>query len=520
MKFTLKSLLYPLSLLIPLVFILQGCSKFDEFGNASLEFDAEYAVPLFTADISIDDILGEVDSLTSFELDEDGLVHLIYRGDFTQRSSTDIFASIPLIPVTVSDTFYSFPYDPPNDIVLNHVIMKEGTIAYTCQSTLMEDVMVEIELPEVTDPITGETYKENTVLTYTGGANTTATGVMDLTGWKLTPDNGNINIRYTAIDQSGNRIYLNNVFMLFQNFKASYLEGYLGQEIYDLPRDTIFVNFFDRWIGGGIVFENPVIHMDVENSFGLPVRSLANILDVWTLDGSILPIQGDPIADGLDFAYPSLEEVGESKFSNFVLDKNNSNIIDVFSQKPIALDYDFDALGNPDGDQNIIGFATDSSFFSVHVFIDLPVHGTANMFTVLTDIEIDADLEEDYEHADYAILKFLSDNKIPMDLGLQLYFKDIDGFLIDSLFDVPLSQILPEKKFIDAAGIDANGYSVSPTTNNLEIEVPREKFNAFKQTKILGLVTVFDNETDEVIRLTNTDKVSIKVGIKAGISPE
>ncbi len=499
---------------------LSSCSRMDDFSNASLEFDGEYAVPLFTADITIDDILGELDSLTSIELDTDGLVHLIYRGQFTQKSSTDVFASVPIFPISVTDTFYAFPYQAPGGIILDHVIMKTGSITYSMQSSFTEDLTLEIELPQVTDPITGETLKSTNVITYTGSTPVSVTGVMDLTGWKLQPDNNNINIRYTALKANGDRVILDNVFMLFQNFEASYIQGYLGQEIYDLDRDTIYVDFFDRWIGGGITFADPVIHMDVENSFGLPVRSIANLLEVWTLEGDRLTVTGDPITDGLDFAYPSLQEVGESKFSNFVLDKTNSNIIDVFSQKPIALDYDFDALGNPDGDQSIIGFATDSSFFSVQVFIDLPVHGTANLFTVITDIELGADLEEDYEFADYAILKFNSENTIPMDIGLQLYFKDIDGNVLDSLYDLPLSQILPEKRFIKGASIDADGYSNSTENNSIEVEVPREKFEAFKQSETLGLITVFDNNPEDVVRLTNTVGTRIEVGIKVGISQE
>ena len=131
--------------------------------------------------------------------------------------------------------------------------------------------------------------------------------------------------------------------MLFQNFKASYLEGYLGQEPYDLPRDTIIIDFFDRWIDGTVTFANPSINVEVENSFGLPVRSVFNVMEIWNQDGSVLPVQSDILNTGVDFNYPALDEVGESKFTSFSLNKDNSNIVDIFSNRPIAVDYDLDA---------------------------------------------------------------------------------------------------------------------------------------------------------------------------------
>ncbi len=501
--------------------LFSSCQKWEDYANATVDFDGEYAIPIFTANVEVNDILGELDSLTSIELGEDGLVHLIYRGDFTQRSSADIFASLPFLPVPLSDTLIELPYEPPGQMVLDYVIFKSGTIAIDGESNHTENISLTVEMPEITHPSNGQTFKYTTTINYDGSPPTPVQGIKFLDGWKLTPrPDGKIFIRYEAYKPDGTRVFLDDMTLSIVLPKASYLQGYLGQELYDLPRDTIFVDFFDRWIGGGITFADPVINMEVENSFGLPVRSVAHVLDLWTLDGNVLQITGDPIDDGLDFAYPSLNEVGESKFSHFVLDKDNSNIIDVFGQKPIALDYDFDALGNPDGDANIIGFATDSSFFTVHVFIDLPVYGTANMFTVLTDVEVQTDFEEDFEFADYAILKLHSENQIPMDVGLQIYFKTEEGVVLDSLFDVPLNRIIDEKSFIKAASVDAGGYSNSTTNNSIEIEVPREKFDAFKQSKIIGLVTVFDNEPSAVVKLTGQDAVNIKLGAKVGISNE
>lgn len=508
------------SFLFLLVFsFLFGCQKFDDLGNASLEFDGDYATALFTANVEIGDIVGELDSSTTVELDQEGLLHLIYEGEFTQGSSSDVFASIPLFPVLVLDTLYSFPYAAPNGMILEFVRLKSATITFGCESYFTEEIDLEIEFPELKHPDTGETYKHVTTIAPSDGITASlGAGSFDLTGWEMTPNNDQLFIRYTALLPDGTRVELDNFIMLFQNFKASYFQGYLGQEPYTLPRDTIEIDFFDRWIDGTVEFAEPSINIEVENSFGLPVRSIFNVMNIWNLDGSIVPVESTVLTTGIDFNYPALDEVGESKFTYFSLNKDNSNIEDVFSNRPIAVDYDLDALGNPDADQSITGFATDSSFFSVFVFVDLPMIATTNNFTIRTDIEIEDELGEDYEFADYITLKILSENNIPVDLGLQMYFEDENGGILDSLFDAPLNSILPEQAVIKAAGVDANGYSISTTYNEIEIDIPREKFDAFSQMKNLGLVTILDNAPDEVVRFYDENDVLLKVGVRAGIS--
>ncbi len=514
----MKKYLIRFSLLTAVVLGLWGCSRLDDFTNASLEFDGEYASAILNSHIEIGDIVGELDSSTTIELDDDGLIHLIYRGDFTQRSSDDVFASIPQIPLPVLDTFYPFPYTAPNGMILDYVLLKTANILVNAQTTMTEDIDLMIELPEVLHPETGETYKYFTTMEYEGEATTSALFGMNIAGWELHPDAGAINIRYVATDQSGNRIFLDNLYFLFQNFTASYLQGYFGQEVYDLPHDTIIIDFFDRWISGGVEFADPIINLTVENAFGFPVRTESNFMNIWTVDGDILPLQSDFLDNGIDFNYPSLTEVGESKFTYFNFNKDNSNIEDLFSVKPIAVDYDIDALANPDGDPSLIGWATDSSFFTIEVFVDLPVYGNTNFFTVRQDAELD--FNEDLEFADYAVLKIVTENNIPMDIGMQLYFEAADSTVLDSLFDTPIANILPEHTIVRAAGTDSDGVSNSTSFNEIEIEIPRDKFEAFKNSANLAFFLVMNNEGGEFVKLFDKDDLQMNVGMRLGISQE
>jgi len=501
------------------IFMLWGCKGIDDFSNASLEFDGDYATALFNANIGIDDVVGELDSATTVELDADGLLHLIYRGNFTQRNSNDVFANIPLIPVVISDTVTPFPYNGGTDMQLTLVILKTPTIGFTCQSPFTEDINLEISFPDVIDPLTGEVFVYSTVIPYDGAAPSPGAGIIDMSGLHIIPVNGSGDgtIVYNATLPDGTRVELDDFLMLYQNFQASYLEGYLGNEPYDLPRDTIEIDFFENWIAGGVVFEEPKIEIEIENSFGFPVRSIFNTMEVWNKDGSTISLESNVLTDGIDFNYPTLTEVGESKFTYFTMDNSNSNIQDLFGNRPIALDYDLDALANPDADQSIVGFATDSSFFTVFVFVDMPVIANTDMFTIRTDVETE-ELGEDYEFADYVTLKIVSDNNIPVDLALQMYFEDANGVVLDSLFDLPLNQLLPDQAIIKAAGVDADGNSNSTTHHEIEIDLPREKFEAFSNMANLGLITIMDNAPGQFVRFNEQDDLNLKVGVRAGIS--
>ncbi len=509
-------------IIITTLISIQSCSKWDDIGNASIGIDGEYAFPLMHAHIFIEDIVGELDSSTSITVDDDGLIHLIYNGRYTQKNTNDIFASVPQFPLPIVDTFFTFPYIAPNAMILEEIVLKSANINYFASSSFEEDINLIVEFPEITHPVTGETYKHITDIIYTGTVPIQVGGNADLGDYIIRPDQGEIHVRYIATKASGERVYLDNFYMLFSNFKASYIQGYLGNEVFDLDPDTIEINFFEQWLSGGVVFADPIMEVTVENSFGIPVRSVNNFLNVTLLDGTALPLQNDELDQGIDFNYPTLNEIGEYKVTTFTVHKDNSNIEDLFAVKPVAVNYDFDAWGNPDSDQSIIGFATDSSFFTVQVFVDIPVHLNANEFSVISDIELMTDEEDNgIGFADYAIFKISSENNIPADVGIQLYFKDSTGVVIDSLYDLSFEEIITDHAIIESAGVNADGYSVSTTFNEIEVEIPEHKLDAFKQTDVLGLVTIIDNDGDgQFVRFVDTDDLKIKIGVRAGIKTQ
>ena len=168
---------------------------------------------------------------------------------------------------------------------------------------------------------------------------------------------------YEAYRPNGERIKLNYAAMIFDLLKFTYLDGYFGNHTFDIKGDIIDINLFEKWVSGGIEIENPIISLNVDNAFGFPVRSKVNELTLKTIDGTLYQLQSEYINKGIDFAFPTINQVGETKNTLFNFNSSNSNIEQLFKDKIVQVIYDFDALANPDGDIGVKNFYTNQAFF-------------------------------------------------------------------------------------------------------------------------------------------------------------
>ena len=123
----------------------------------------------------------------------------------------------------------------------------------------------------------------------------------------------------------------------------------------------------------------------------------------------------------MEFDFPDFTEIGQTKETNFIFDKTNSNIGEIFNEKAVAVNYDVDALINFDLDEPFIGYSTDSSFYKVELAVDVPLFLRFNDL-VLTDT-LDIDLS-DLEDINTAELKFITQNAFPFNVDLQTVFID------------------------------------------------------------------------------------------------
>ncbi len=504
----MKKIYILLIITIGLAISCRNLELLDDLDSASVEYDAEFAIPVLSTEASIQDLLNNFDA-ASIEVDADGLVHVVYRGDYSQASSADLFAQFANFPLVLFDTIIAFPYNPQPSLELEYIILKSGKVVYGFESGFQEDIDVTWRIIGASK--NGQPLEVDFTIEYPG--NNVYIDSIDLTGYRLEPINDSLFIEYEAYNESGERVIIGSPFpgMTFNNFEYSYVQGKLGTYNNPIIRDTIEIDFFDDWQQGEVWFEDPVITVEVSNSVGVPAKAIFDVLDVFGLDGSVLPITGDVITNGVPFEYPSFMEVGETKTSVYVIDKTNSNVREVLNAQPVALDYDIDVLSNPDSLDNLTGFLTDSSAFSVAVEVDLPVHGWAKGFSGSQEFDFSFD---EYENIESLQFKILTENGIPLQVGMQFYFLNRNAIL-DSL-------MVSDKILLEAAPVDGDGVATQKAEKVNFVTLSKERYEKVKSTDKIRMVAFFDtfNEGNTNIKVFDKDEVSVKVGLKVGIKEE
>ncbi|HMG15620.1 MAG TPA: hypothetical protein VK590_09245, partial [Saprospiraceae bacterium] len=445
---------------------------------------------------------------SSLIIDNDGNMTFHYSGDIVSRNSKEIYSTIPPILAFITDTVFGFPIKLSNNIKLKKASLTDGVLGFSLQSKHTQDVKVTITIPELTK--NGQPWTVTQNLYYTGSVPVSALILpQSIAGWKLDLPGDSLHVHYKAIKADGTPDTLSQVILAGQNLKFSYVEGYFGYEVFPVKRDTIYLDIYKNLLGGELNFEDPRVRITLYNSFGFPLRCKTNIAKFRGSNGQLYDLQSPFVTNGFDFKYPPLDQVGKTVLTKFDFDKTNSNMNDIINSSPIYMDYQIDAVANPDSDPNNIGFMTDSSTFLVNVSVDLPLKGRAK------DFRIDGDYEANFGKLDgftAAEFKLITENEMPVDMKLQMYFIDGAGVVLDSLFG-------KEQLLVEAAPVDANGEVNGINKKENYINCTGSQLDAIRHSKKVSLKAFLSTNLNGTIpvNIKSTQGLNIKMGVKAKI---
>jgi hypothetical protein len=338
-----------------------------------------------------------------------------------------------------------------------------------------------------------------------------STEFQDMAGYILVPTGGVLYANYIATNENGDTIPMKTVALVNLDVDFSYIEGYLGNFKHKGKRDTVYIEFFKNWRQGDVFFEKPEITITIDNSFGVPTRSVIDLFDILTADDLRIPLESTFITEtGIDFAYPSLQNVGKVESMVFPFDANNSNIEVVLGSRPIGLDYKVDALMNPDTVSELRGFITDSSFYKIQVEVDLPLHGRASDFGVTDTFTVDF---SGYNKVKEVEFKLVADNGTPLDINAQVFFLDENNVLLDSLFDGGSQRV------VRSAPVNSNGEVTAFTNHVTFANFPGARFDEVRSAKKLALTATFSttNEGQQSIKAYKEQAVAIRMGMRLKI---
>jgi hypothetical protein len=485
-------------ILVVFIALLNGGCSLNKLEEVSVGASTEWALPLIDSRKSFGDLIKDFDKQSQVEIKSDGSIIMHYKGSFVARSSNDIFAKLRNALFPILDTVMKVPLTSTAGVYIDYAEVKNGKLLWLFD--IKEPLEVTLIIPQLElngAPLIRKfkadigVYKDS----------------LDLKGWRLvTKNDSNIVIMHDARRANGDRVNLKNLGAIsLQNFEFNFVKGLLGSDAFDAPADTIPIDFFKRWQGGKVDFIDPKMTVELYNSFGVPVRAISRVTEVVTTNGNRIPLQS-PLTNGIDINYPTLLEIGQTKKTTIVFDKNNSNFAEIISSNPSRVEYDIDGLTNPDLKGQKAGFLTDSSRFNFQVYVDIPLTVKAKNFLFSDTVDVNL---SGYQSVQEAELKILTDNKMPVDINLQGYFVGDNYGIMDSFF-------IKNNLLLRGAPVDVSGLPRGAQTAENFITLDEAKFNRVRLAKkiVLKYSISTTNSGSDVVRLAATQDVQVRMGMK------
>lgn len=516
----------PLPLLLVLVglgLLLQACNKSDLKSPEWADHTAEYALPLFSTSLSMNDLAQNVLDNNSpndtLIINPDKTITLIYSGDVTETKATVISEDFlsGTLPFVVLDSVYPLTINTGNNLFIRQADLTEGTVSMGFTNSFSETVTGELVIPTLTKNGQPFTQPFNVA-----AGQTTLSVPVNLNGWHLETADNVFEIRYYMYLPDGTRVRVSGMLVLFQGLKFSYLEGYWGKQEYALSTDTIDIDINQTNLQGNVKVKNPRVTITVFNSYGFPTRGLIKYLRFRGQNGELIELQSELIQagteTGIDFAYPQLAlgQVGQTKATTFSFDNTNSNIEEIFNAQPTQLIYEVTGLANAEDDNTITGFITDSSTVRLNVKVELLLEGQLKDFAADQTLDLNfGDLGGDvvdsteFEGAEF---KIVTENRIPLTAAVQVYFRDGNDATIDSLF------VGSRRDVLVGAPVDATtGLPQGQTRTETFVVVSPERFNrirreakkAFLETRF---TTSFSGEVP--VKFLIDQSAAVRMGVK------
>lgn len=493
-------------ILVGFIFSIVSCYDLEnetQFGIGSQEYNL--AVPLIDSKITLGKLASDLKGNTSIKIDATGKATVFYNGEVIRRTTAAIFPPFPgLLPIPILDSVWVEEIFDRERYSIKKAVFDGTNIWFTFQNSLPEDINIKLTIPELSK--NGQVFTQDFVLKYNNTSpSILVTEKFSVDEWSLTSVNNSITFQYQARTKSGTPIKLDQAQMNFDLIKFSYLEGYLGYHIFPIEGSSVDVGLFNNWLSGSFSFEDPKITISVQNAFGLPVRSRVNKMALTSITGTNVNLESAFINTGIDFAYPSFSEIGTVKTTDFIFDKTNSNLKEIFNEKTKTIAYDIVALINPDRDTTINGYISDGGFFVINVAVEVPLNGSVNN-VVLTDT-LDIDLA-DYDEIISAQFKSITSNDFPAEVKVQAYFLDENGQRLDQLFNndgiiLPPASPLPDDTTLP--GIDKIDF----------MEFDDARFANIKRAKklaIVGAINTIDSENKKSWWIYDNYGIGIKLG--------
>lgn len=465
-----------------------------------------YALPILNDTLRITDLFNS-DGYTNYSLDQNGRITVRYSGDVLTEDADQVAPPVfGFGDILIADTVFQLDYGMGSFNTIDSAVIERDYIQFRYESTFQEPITVTTWIEEMS--LNGNRLQETVVIPASDGTKIEIKGEkLSMIGHTLQGNDNKLTFKYDARKANGERVKLTKVYANFNILEFSYLQGYFPKTVKPVEGQFVPVGLYDNWLSGTMIFEDPKISIGVKNSFGFPVGTKFNEMILVTLEDEEFALESDQLEEGIEFDYPSLDEVGEEKFTSFYFDKDNSNLPLLFENRIKRLDYNIDAIANPQDIQNFIGFLTKDSYYSVDLTVEIPMHLTIDNL-VLTDT-LDFRIDQENELLDSLEIKLILENTYPVDVDLEAYLLDAQNQVIDTLFPGGKLHLL-------AADVTSDGDILDFDKNISFYNYSNEKIDQILKTKKIIIRSRISSveKYNEPIWLYNDYGITIKSGIR------
>ena len=473
------------------------------------EYEPEFAIPLIEdAIVTVPAVWQSNDPNQSLVISPEGQLIFQYESPESIIQAQEVLGGTLTFllseTVPINDNKVSLlPDDLGIDLSIEESTLagREFNLTYNTDDFSSDSIDIVFTIPELTKD--GMPLQ---IVTNSAQPNFVTTSVE---GYTVRPTNNQLTITYTAINKAGIPQELSNITMFFSP-EIQDLIGFLGRQEIDISPGTIPIDLFDdRFLNGTIQLAEPKISARAENAFGLPVRIQIDLLDAIRPNGETIVIDASAI-DQQDINYPSVNDIGTSQMTEIFLDHTNSNLTTVFNQEVTEVEYDLTAVINADNDTTITSFLTDSSFFKIQVFVEVPVIGSVKDFRTEGTYAVSlAEELEDIESIKEGEIKLIIDNGIPLAAAVQVNFLDQNGVVLDSLF---------QELHTIAAGapIDGLGFTAGTQETITFIPITTTQIDALQQTEAIQVKAVFNTSgtIKQPVHILDNQELRVRMGLR------
>lgn len=394
---------------------------------------------------------------------------------------------------------FEFEYPSEDDDLVDSLFYSSGSLELSISSTFQASGTYTIQIPGTRDIDTNEDFTYSGSLDYRGSIPVRDQTQVSLLGFKTILDNGSgENVFQLIFDGElvvpvGSSVSIADfvdIDLGIRNPNFSAIYGDFGTDTSELQNQSIELNGFEDFGELGLEIFAPVISLEVNNSYGLPLAISLDGFQAVNNDETIISLTGDIVDNPTIINSPVI--AGESAFTVFEIGKDNSNISELLSSTPIRLEIPINGTANPPGSNALNNFLTDSSDVSLKAIIEIPLELKMDGFTRTFDFDIS---DFDIDDANAITVRVNSSNELPFTGSMDIRFIDVND---EVLYEVPNQNVLV------SPSIGNDGRTVGAATNQADIVLDAQGIAAFVTADRVDVtinIDSFDNANGTFVKI-------------------